>query len=181
MCLDGWVSKLRGLFFQKIQKNKKQRPYNYRPSFLQNTAGWYNITWNGFTTKPYLQVMCILNIRVARFSSRNCCPKLVSNPKFHDFHNFASSTAMGPTMLQLELFLINFPGCIVPAERCAVISSMSGRRAFETARLDFSKIAINQKIAYIVTGHHFCKTPPAGKILLGTVLLLNRIYKSYAF
>ena len=42
-------------------------------------------------------------------------------------------------MLPLEHFLINFPGGIAPAERCAVISSMFGRRGFQTARLDFSK------------------------------------------
>ena len=89
---------------------------------------------------------------------------------------------MGPTMLPLELFLGNFPGSIAPAERCAVISSMFGRRGFQTARLDLSKkIRKPDKTDHIVTGHHFRKTQPAGRILLGTVLLLNRLYKSNAF
>ena len=53
------------------------------------------------------------------------------------FHKTTSSYAMGPTMLPQERFLINFPGSIVPAEGCAVISRVFGRRASETARLDF--------------------------------------------
>ena len=61
---------------------------------------------------------------------------------FMIFHNSAASTAMGPTMVPLERFIGNCPGSIVPAEKAAVISSMSGRRGFQTARLDlfFQKI-----------------------------------------
>ena len=35
-------------------------------------------------------------------------------------------------------------------------------------------------VPQIITGHHVCKTTPADRILLGTVVLLNRIYKWYA-
>ena len=97
---------------------------------------------------------------------------------------FASSTAMGPIMPQLKHFLIKFPGCIAPAIRCAVVPHVSGRRGFQTARLDLSKnkkTYKNRIYSYIVTGHHFCKTPPAGTILLGRVLLLSRICTLYAF
>ena len=57
-------------------------------------------------------------------------------------HNVASPIAMGPPMVPLALFLIHFLGRIAPAKRCAVISSMSGRRGVQTALLDLSK---NQK------------------------------------
>ena len=87
---------------------------------------------------------------------------------------------MGQTMIPLTPFTVCVSGNLVPAKRCAVISAMSRRRAFKTARLQ--KIAINQKkIAHIVTGHQFCKTPPAEKMLLGSVLVVNRIYKPHAF
>ena len=58
---------------------------------------------------------------------------------------------------------------------------MSGRRGFQTARLDFPQNTKKLQNPHIVTGHHFRKTLPAGKILLGTVLLVNRTYTSYAF
>ena len=70
-------------FFKNYKKNN--RPYSYRSSFLRNTPGWYNITWNGFTTKPYLQVICIWNILVARFPHRNCKQKRMSNAQSHEF------------------------------------------------------------------------------------------------
>ena len=59
------------LDFSKNTKKQQNRPYSYRSPFLQNTPGEYNITWNGFNTKPYPHVICTLNIRVARFSPRN--------------------------------------------------------------------------------------------------------------
>ena len=82
---------------------------------------------------------------------------------------------MGPTTGPLELFLISFPGGIVPAKTCAVISAMFRRRGFQTARLHFQQIRKTNKIADIVTGHDFCKTPPVDIILLGTVLQLKRL------
>ena len=63
----------------------------------------------------------------------------MSDATFMVFHNSASSTAMGPTMAPLELFIKNVRGSIVPDKMCAAISSMSGRWVFQTARLHFPK------------------------------------------
>ena len=80
--LDGGVFKWHGWISQKIQ-HQQHRQCRYRPSFLQNTPGWYNMTCNGFTTKPYLQIICILNIRAAKFTQK--LHKTMSNAQFHDF------------------------------------------------------------------------------------------------
>ena len=58
---------------------------------------------------------------------------------FMIFHKSASSTAVGPTMVPLERVLNQIAGSIIPAQRFAGISSMSGRRGCQTARLYFSK------------------------------------------
>ena len=76
---------------------------------------------------------------------------------------------MGPTMLPLHFFPINIPGRIASVERCAVPPPMFGQRVFQTARLHFPENTKTFKIANIMTGHHFCKTPPAGRIIFGTV------------
>ena len=162
-------------------KTRQNRPCNDRPSFLQNTTGWKNRPWNGFTTKPYLPIICILTVAQRDFHDELADKNECQMQHFMIFHTSVSLTTMGPTMAPLELLIKTFPGCIVQAKRCAVISSMSGRRGFQSARLDFQKnITKTSRISHIVTDHHFCKTPAASKILLGTVLLLNRIYNPYA-
>ena len=131
--------KLRGWLFFKNYILLQNRPDNYRHSLLQNTPGVYNMTCDGFHTKQYLQVICMLKLRAAGFSIRNCKQNLAPNAKNHGFHNFASPTAISSTHGPTRTFSCNFPGCIVPAKQCAVISSMFGRWGFQTARFDFSK------------------------------------------
>ena len=52
---------------------------------------------------------------------------------------------MGQTILPLEFVITTVPVGIATAKRCAVMSSMSGRRAVKSARSKCSRIAINQK------------------------------------
>ena len=86
---------------------------------------------------------------------------------------------MGQTMLPLEVPIKTNPATIAPAKKCAVIPCVFGRQTFLTARLACSKMKKNPKTySYRLS---FLQITPAGKVLLGTVVLLNIIYTSYAF
>ena len=90
--------------FRKKYENQQNRPYNYRPSLLQNAPGWYNITWNNFTTGPYVQDIRMLNVRVAEFSRRNCDQRLMSKATFHvlsEFRAIDRNTSDHAIMLRL--------------------------------------------------------------------------------
>ena len=76
----------------------------------------------------------------------------------------------GPTIT----FYLKSQEGIDPAEACAVLASMSGRRGFKLRGWVFQKQRKTNKIGNIITGHYFCKSPPACKILYVTVLILNR-------
>ena len=67
------------------------------------------------------------------------------------FDSFASSTAMGPTMVQIELFLIIFVRVYGSGRKMRRNLLYVRRRAFETAWFDFPNIARTKTIAYIIT------------------------------
>ena len=168
------------LDFSKISINPTNGPCSYRPSFFQNAPGLYNITSNCVITKPYLQVICIWNIRVAGCSFCKCSQKLMSGANFHDFLLFRfinrHGSARGPT----RTFSDKFSECSEAKLRRNLLYVWTA--GFWNCTLGFVKNHNKPiKIAHIITGHHVCKTPPACIILLGEVLLLNRIYKSNVF
>ena len=123
----------------KVVINQETHTYNYRSPLLHNALAG-NILLGAVLLAHRFEKSCVFwNIRVGDVRAEHADRKYCQTQHFMIFHDFASSAAMGPTMPQLQLFIITFPGSIVPAKRCAVIASMSGRRGFQTARLEFAQ------------------------------------------
>ena len=95
------------------------------------------------------------------------------------FYNFASSTAMGPTLVPLDPFLIKCPKGMFPDERCAVLSSLFRRRGVQFARLDFSKKQITYKSPIYLPVTIFAKHHRLVQYYLGRFVLLNLINKCF--
>ena len=73
--------------------------------------GWQNITWSGCTTKPYLQIICVLHIRVANCSRWKCCSNTCANCTISWF----SSWKLLPVFLRMERLLGSLTRAQIPA------------------------------------------------------------------